>query len=318
MRQKYIFGPVISRRLGRSLGIDLIPHKVCSLNCLYCECGPTTHLTIKRQEFVPTEEVISQLRQFLSRNKKPIDVITFSGSGEPTLHSHIGEIIHFLKKHYLYPVCVLTNGTLLDRKSVQRDLMAADIVIPSLDSATLRGFSRINRPHPKLDIKSIINGIASFNKRFKGKLYLEIFIVPGINDREDEIKALIKATKKIQPDIIQLNTLDRPGTESWIKPASKSKLQQIAGQLSTITKVEIISRKAFKDREDLKKKAIPRSIRGRIVNILRRRPCTLSELSLILGLDKKEIKREIQEMKIIQQKKVGSGIFLTLKPALSD
>ncbi len=316
MKQKYIFGPVLSRRLGRSLGIDLIPHKVCSLNCLYCECGPTTNLTIRRREFVPTKEVISQLRQFLSHNKEPIDVITFSGSGEPTLHSHIGKIIRFLKKHYSYPVCVLTNGTLLYRKSVQKDLMAADIVIPSLDSATLRGFSRINRPYPKLNIETIIYGIATFNKKFKGKLFLEIFIVPGINEKENEIKALIDAIKKIEPDTVQLNTLDRPGTESWIKPASKSRLEQIARQLSTITRVEIISRKIPKD--SLKTKSTPRSIRGRIVNILRRRPCTLSELSLLLGLDKRELKREVQQMKIIQQKKVRTAVFLTLKSELSD
>ena len=149
---KYIFGPVPSRRLGISLGIDLLQEKICTLNCVYCECGSTKVLTTDRHEFVPTKEVLEELKDFLSQYEYP-DYITFSGSGEPTLHSGIGEIISFLKEEYpKIPVAVLTNGTLLSDAQVRNELMGADLVIPSIDSANESSFLKINRPQKDLSL----------------------------------------------------------------------------------------------------------------------------------------------------------------------
>ncbi|RPI46755.1 MAG: radical SAM protein, partial [Bacteroidetes bacterium] len=178
---KYIFGPVPSRRLGMSLGVDLVPHKVCSLDCVYCECGPTTKRTLDRKEYVLYGKVTEELDHFFIENPDP-DFITFSGSGEPTLNTRIGDVLHFIKqKKPAIPVAVLTNGTLLGRKDVRDELMEADVVLPSLDAATPEVFRRINRPAHGLDLDEILEGLVSFRKEFRGEMWLEIFIIPGFN-----------------------------------------------------------------------------------------------------------------------------------------
>ena len=161
-KYKTLFGPVPSRRLGISLGVDLVPYKTCSLDCIYCECGATTHLTMKRKEYVAVDQVKNELVTYLSRDKK-IDYITFSGSGEPTLNEGIGDVVQFLKSDYpRYKVALLTNSTLFDQPEVRRQVKDVDVIMASLDTATEPQFRRVNRPHPKLDLNSIIDGIAAF------------------------------------------------------------------------------------------------------------------------------------------------------------
>lgn len=176
---KYLFGPVPSRRLGMSLGIDLVPHKVCSLNCIYCECGSTTKLTIDRKEYVPYDIVIKELEHYFRNNTAP-DYITFSGSGEPTLNSRIGDVIRFIKHNIPgIPIAILTNGTLLYQKQVRKELLEADVVLPSLDAASDLIFRKINRPFHKLNINKYIQGLVNFRNEYKGKIWLEVFIIPG-------------------------------------------------------------------------------------------------------------------------------------------
>jgi len=152
MKFKHLFGPVPSRRLGISLGIDLVPYKTCTANCVYCECGKTTNLTIERKEYIPTDEILNELDVYL-KQAPDLDYITFSGSGEPTLHSKIGEIINFLKKNYpQYKVAVLTNGTLLFHKELRDELKNADIIKPSLDAGSDEIFKKIKRPHENLNL----------------------------------------------------------------------------------------------------------------------------------------------------------------------
>ncbi len=315
MEFNYIFGPVASRRLGLSLGVDIVPYKTCTLNCLYCECGPTTKLTIRRAEFVPTEKVIEELDTYLKRSPK-FDIITFSGSGEPTLNKTIGKIIKHIKDNYSYPICVLTNGTLLYRKDVQQDLLMADIVIPSLDSALDETFQKINRPHPHLSLPKIIEGIAQFRRKFNGKLYLEIFIIPNLNDNEKNITALKEAVKKISPDKVQLNSLDRPGAVSWISAAKTQSLIKIKQQLSSICPVEIISRSAIKKISSNKTtKTPPRSLQGRIINILSRRPSTIVDLSISLKICQSQLKpyvKKLIESGRIKQEIIEDKQFLSL------
>jgi len=214
---KYLFGPVPSRRLGMSLGVDLVPHKVCSLNCIYCECGATTKLTTERAEYVPYNEVIQELKRFLS-DKPALDYITFSGSGEPTLNSRIGDILKFIKQNYPgIPIAVLTNGTLLNDKQVRGEILGADLVLPSLDVASDLSFRKINRPVHSLNIKDYIEGLIEFRKEYKGKIWLEVLIIPGYNNSKEDLKLLKEAFNKIKPNSIQLNTLDRPGVIPSVK-----------------------------------------------------------------------------------------------------
>jgi wyosine [tRNA(Phe)-imidazoG37] synthetase (radical SAM superfamily) len=238
MKLKHIFGPVISRRLGKSLGIDLIPFKTCSLDCIYCECGKTNNLTIRRAEYVPTEEVIQELDNYLSTSPD-LDYVTFSGSGEPTLHSGIGKIISFLKTNYPdYRIALLTNSTLLSDKDLLEEIKDLDLIIPSLDAVLEKTFSKINRPIASISVEDIINPLINLRDTFQGLIWLEIFIIPGVNDSREEIDKFKEIIKKINPDKIQLNSLDRPGTENWIKKANQSRLEEIARKLGD--KVEIV------------------------------------------------------------------------------
>ncbi|MDD2803422.1 MAG: radical SAM protein, partial [Methanocorpusculum sp.] len=227
MTENHIFGPVMSRRLGRSLGIDLLPFKTCSYDCVYCECGATNSLTTKRAEFFPTEEVISQLDTVL-RERPTLDYITFAGSGEPTLSLSIGRIIRHLKTAYPeYKVAVLTNGSLLGNKEVAADLSQADLVIPTLTSTSQETFEKIHRPDTCLLIKTIISDILEFRKEFHGEIWLEIFLIPDLNTSLEELASLRDVIDKIQPARIQLNTLDRPAAEDWVTAPDPDELENI-------------------------------------------------------------------------------------------
>lgn len=230
-RRKHLFGPVFSRRLGISLGVDLIPHKTCTLDCVYCECDATTNLTLSRKEYVSTSDVLTELEEYLRQNP-PLDYVTFAGSGEPLLHSGMGRIIDWLKGHFpRYAVAVLTNGTLLQQQDVRKLLSRANLVIPSLDAASEEVFQKINRPHAALKCSDFISGLIDFRREYEGRFFLEIFIIPGINDNKDELEQLQEVIGKIKPDRVQLNTLDRAGTEDWVRPASEQELKKCAAVL---------------------------------------------------------------------------------------
>jgi wyosine [tRNA(Phe)-imidazoG37] synthetase (radical SAM superfamily) len=288
---QHLFGPVPSRRLGISLGIDLVPMKTCTLNCIYCECGPTTQLTLKRKEYVPFADVKKELSHYLSLNPKP-DYITFSGSGEPTLNSTIKEVIHFIKTQAdNIPVALLTNGTLLSQKEVREDIKNATVIIPSLDAATEKAFAKIVRPHPNLSVETIINGLIQLRKEYAGQIWLEIFIVPKINDTKEELTALKSAIEKINPDQVQLNTLDRPGTIPDIAPASYKKLKNIL-DFWQIDNAEIIA-KPQKRKTLLSYRADPKSA---IMETVARRPCTIQDLVELLGLHAAKVNKHLEEL----------------------
>ncbi len=314
-RYEYIFGPVPSRRLGRSLGIDLLPYKTCSLNCIYCECGPTTNLTLERKEYVPTREVLQELDEFLKRNELPIEVITFSGSGEPTLHSGIGEIIRWIKEHTEYPVCVLTNGTLLYQDEVQKELLPADIVIPSLDAGDEDTFRRINRPHPGLSLSQLVEGIRAFREVFGGNMPLEVFILPGINDSQQSVRALAEKIRHIKPEAIQLNSLDRPGTEPGLTPEPIERLREIKLALETQTgiPVHIVASKAKQHRV---KTTVSPSLRGKILSLIRRRPSTLEQICRAFLVEAETVQpllAELQTQGLIRKVETNRGEFFVIR-----
>lgn len=307
----YLFGPVPSRRLGMSLGIDLVPHKVCTLNCIYCECGRTTKLTLERNEYVPYDVVVKELQHYLTNNPVP-DYITFSGSGEPTLNSRIGDVLQFIKSNYPnIPVAVLTNGTLFYQKQVRAELLDADVVLPSLDAASDLSFRKINRPFNKLNINEYIQGLVDFRKEYSGKIWLEVLILPGYNDNPEDLQLLKEAFEKIKPDSIQLNTLDRPGTIDGLRTASKHELQQIV-DFWNLDNVEIIATAP----ERKKVKSYREDTETAIWETICRRPCTIDDLVKILGLHINEINKYLDVLESenkIESVRQERGLFYQRK-----
>jgi wyosine [tRNA(Phe)-imidazoG37] synthetase (radical SAM superfamily) len=301
----YIFGPVNSRRLGRSLGIDLFREKICSLNCIYCEVGATTCLTCKRAEYAPTADIISEIDAFCGQAERAaeLDFVTVTASGEPTLHSSLGIIIAHLKKTTAKPVAVLTNGTLLWDTHVRQELSAADVVIPSLDSALPTGFRKIDRPATCLDLKEIIKGLIIFSNEFHGQIWLEILFAQGINDSDEEVAALCHAAAQMRIDRIQLNTVIRPPLEPFARPLMQARMEAIATEFlrhNPARPVDILSGGAAQEESraagqkncfDLDKAADWQALQDEIVEMLKRRPCTAADINRVFhagGADRVE------------------------------
>jgi len=308
---KYLFGPVPSRRLGISLGVDLVPYKTCSLDCVYCECGKTTNLTCERKEYVPVKDVLIELDHYFANNENP-DYITFSGSGEPTLNTGIGKITDFIKQRKKdVSIALLTNGTLFFQKHVRAEVLNVDLIIPSLDAVSSKTFRKINRPCSDLTIEKYIQGLIDLRNEFNGEIWLEIFLLPGFNDSLTELKILKDNLIKIRPDKVQLNTLDRPGTITNLSALTEADLTKIADFLE-FDNIEIIA--AFKDQN--KNTVFRKDIKEAILETIMRRPCTLEDLSSILGKHINEINKYLSrlekegEIKVVIQKR---GNFYTRK-----
>ncbi|MDH4070956.1 MAG: radical SAM protein [Ignavibacteria bacterium] len=214
-----IGGMRVSRRLGRSLAVNVIPRKVCPLDCIYCETGRTSLLTDERRAYIEPDVVIAQLRSFLREYRGSIDHLTLSASGEPTLNSKLGEIIAGIRGISAIPVAILTNGVLLHRDDVRWSLMDADVVLPSLDAVSEPVFRLVNRPHAHLSAGDLIDGLTAFRSEYTGQIWLEILIVRGFNDFSEELEKLAKAVERIQPDRIHLNTVVRTPVERFARPA---------------------------------------------------------------------------------------------------
>lgn len=304
---KYIFGPVPSRRLGLSVGIDMVPFKTCSLNCIYCECGSTTNLTATRAEYVPTSDLIAELDTFLS-SPPPFDVITFAGSGEPTLSTNLGTIITYVKKRYpSYKTAILTNSTLLHLKEVRESIVQLDYVLPSLDAVTQEVFEKINRSAAAIQCDTIINGLRTFSKEYAGHLWLEIFIVPGINDTESELGHFKKILHEIKPTRIQLNTLDRPGAVSDVQPASRQRLYEIADYFQPLA-VEIIARSGY----TFQNSSNDSKTFDMIHKAIQRRPMTIEDLARCCNKSINEIKSFCDDLlkdKYIKVQNVAHNTF---------
>jgi len=286
-----IFGPVPSRRLGRSLGIDVIPPKTCSFDCIYCESGPTTRLSVKRENFSEPVEIIEQLRAFFRLHPNAVDVLTFSSAGEPTLYEGLAELIALVKRAYpAIPLIVLTNGSLLWQPEVRRSLLKADRVVPSLDAVTAAVFRDINRPHPTLEPDRIIEGIHAFRKEYKGQLHIEIVLVSRVNDTPQELSALAQVVESIRPDKIELNTVVRPPARTGTRGLTEERMRWAASFFSSLN-AEIVG--AFKACE---LNCSEEQIGIRIIETVERRPCTVAELAVSLGIQEKRVEQESQKL----------------------
>ncbi len=278
---KYVFGPVPSRRLGVSLGIDLVEAKTCNLNCIYCECGGNALTYSERCDYVDIEVVKEELLKALE-DVTP-DYITFSGSGEPTLNKSIGKLIQWVKENTPHKVAVITNSTTLNMEGVIEELKLADVIMPSLDAVSEENFLQMNRPHPTLKAADILEGLKKLSREYSGRIYLEVFITAGVNDTQEELEKFGDYLKELRVDGVQLNTLARPGAVGWIKPATFERLEEIRSYLEGrgIEGVEII--KKYRRRSQLE--GYSRENESLILNMLSKRPYTLEELEGVVGED---------------------------------
>jgi wyosine [tRNA(Phe)-imidazoG37] synthetase (radical SAM superfamily) len=284
--RKYIFGPVPSRRLGRSMGVDLIPFKTCSYDCIYCQLGRTTNKTIERKEWVPFDEVLNQLKEKLYL--KP-DYITLSGSGEPTLFSRCGELIAKIKDITNIPVAVLTNGSLLWLPEVRKSLLNADRVVPSLDAGSDHIFQYVNRPHPEISFYKMVEGLIKFRDEYRGQYWLEVFLLAGVTTPELEINRLKTCIHSIQPDIVQVNTVTRPPAEMFAEPVPKERLERLAAQLFEHSEVIADYRGVHEKQEFV-------SQRDDVLTLLQRRPCSVEDIAAGLSLHRNEVVKYTEEL----------------------
>ncbi len=285
-KECHIFGPVPSRRLGRSLGIDLVPFKTCTYDCIYCQLGHTTNKTMARKEWVPMEEILAELEKKLITQP---DYITLSGSGEPTLYSHIGKLIDHVRSMTDIPVAVLTNGSLFWMEDVRDELACANLVIPSLDTGDAFMFNYVNRPHAEISFEQMVYGLITFRQQYHGEYWLETVLMAGYTAIQSEVSKLADNVNRIRPDKVQLNTVTRPPVEEYAVAVEDNRLHELAKLFDPPAEViadfrGVHSLTEFNPgRED-------------VIHMLQRRPCRLCDIAAGLGMHLNEATKFIGEL----------------------
>jgi len=284
---QYVYGPVPSRRLGRSLGIDLVPFKTCTYDCIYCQLGRTTNKTVERKEYAAVDEILAEIEEKLAF-EPAFDYITLAGSGEPTLNNGIGDLILRIKSLSRIPVAVLTNGSLLWMPEVREALMGADLVLPSLDAGDKHLFQCVNRPHEDIAFEKVVEGLATFARCFTGSVWLEVFLLAGITGIQGEIEKIAALTRRIGPARVQLNTVSRPPAEEFAIAVPGDRMKRFrklfSETVAVIDEIErgastTLSREGATDRD--------------ILLLLRRRPCTVRDVSSGLGLHPEDASKRL-------------------------
>ena len=279
---RFLFGPVPSRRLGRSLGVDLLPKKVCTYNCVYCQVGKTTFHSVDRRDWVPADLVKEELLRKFSEDVH-IDYVTFAGSGEPTLHSQLGNLIDWVKATDKHKVAVLTNGSLLWKEDVRRDLMNADLVVPSFDAANEKIWRKVNHAPASLDFQIHKSGIQKFCSEFKGNKWLEILLVKDINDSLEHLDQLAEAALSFDVEKVQIHTVTRPPAFITAKPASKQAMQYLAEKIGKRSELVLPAVKM-----DCSSEGISEEI---VLAMLSRRPCTMDDIANGLSANINEVSK---------------------------
>jgi wyosine [tRNA(Phe)-imidazoG37] synthetase (radical SAM superfamily) len=283
----YLFGPVPSRRLGRSLGIDLVPFKTCSLNCLFCQLGESPATTLTRAEYIPLDDVLKEIDIWL-RDDGQADILTLSGSGEPTLHNRFGQVLQHIKAVSSLPTALLTNGTLLDRAEVRDAAACADIVKATLSSWDQSSFQRIHRPHNDLSFQNVVNGQRTFAEGFSGRLLVEVFLLPGINDSLEQVRRIAALVQDLQPYRVQLNTAVRPPADDSVRPVPLERLRELATVFEPAAEIIASFRTAEHETESLDPE--------RLLNLLHRRPCTVEDMSAVFNVSPQQIAEPLQSL----------------------
>ncbi len=280
MKKSLLYGPVTSRRLGLSLGIDAVAYKACTLDCIYCQIGRTKKTTVERRDFGRADTIFTELAGRLEDGLRA-DHITIGGSGEPTLNTEIGKIISGIRRMTDIPVAVLTNGTLLWDPAVQDALMDADVVLPSLDAADEETFQRINRPHPDISFQRTVDGLVSFSGRFGGSIWLEVFLVDSVNTSDRHLEKLKSIADRIGCDKIHLNTAVRPPAEGFVSPLGQEALEEATRRIGN--KAEVIAE--FRDEKGNTRQSEKKLLESDLIGMLRRRPCTAADIAAGLGVE---------------------------------
>lgn len=317
-KRKYLYGPVPSRRLGRSVGVDIVPFKVCTLDCVYCQLGRTIKTTIKRRNYAPIDLVLTELREVLDENVEA-DFITIAGSGEPTLHAQLGRLIDGIKEITNTTIAVLTNGTLLYRPDVRADCAKADVVMPSLDAGDEQTFQKINRPNPDINVEKLISGLIKLRNEFSGQIWLEIFFIEDINTGDHQLTILKDVIQRIRPDKIHLNTAVRPTADPTIKRLEAEQLQGIAMRLGPNCEVIAGFSQTQGDRSsptDSQETIAPHHIASTkaaaLLSMLKRRPCSLNDICASLGIKHNEALKHISDLQqrgLIRSESKGGNLF---------
>lgn len=272
-----VYGPVPSRRLGQSLGVDPIPFKTCNYNCVYCQLGRTAPLTNERKDYIPPETILAELRRALAcHGSGEIDYVTFVGQGEPLLSASIGWLLREAKGLTDIPLAVITNGSLLCRPEVRAELRIADVVMPTLDAADEETFRRVNRPWPTLHIAEIAEGMAAFRDEFPGQLWVEVMLVKGINDNEEVLSGIREALARIRPDQVHINVPIRPPAEAWAQPPDEEGLIRATAILGDTAQVVLSCEGTFDLSTDL-------PLTEAIIQVIRRHPLRERELQETLA-----------------------------------
>jgi wyosine [tRNA(Phe)-imidazoG37] synthetase (radical SAM superfamily) len=285
--EKYLFGPVPSRRLGLSLGVDIVPLKTCTQNCLYCQLGKDAEQTLERKVYAPIEDVLTEIRNRIESGLKA-DHITISGSGEPTLHLELGRLIDEIHHITSIPVAVITNGSLLWRQDVREDCVRADVVLPSLDAGDQQVFQTLNQPHPEIDFAKFVEGLCQFRQQYARPVWLEVFLCEGVNTDIQSLESIGKIIDQIKPDKVQLNTAVRPTAHSHIHAVSPDKMKSLAIQLGR--GAEVIA-------------DFPAEKMGQaecdpvlVLEMLRRRPCSIDDLCSALGTKRQNVIKIVTQL----------------------
>jgi wyosine [tRNA(Phe)-imidazoG37] synthetase (radical SAM superfamily) len=305
---KYLFGPVPSRRFGRSLGVDLTPYKTCTQDCVFCQLGRTTALTVSRDEYVPVDEVIRELGEWF-KTKGKADYITLSGSGEPTLHSRFHEVIRFIRENSVIKTVLLTNGSLLHIPEVRRGASCADIVKVSLSAWDQRSYGWINRPHQAIKLSQLVEGLKIFRGQFTGELWMEIFLVWGVNSTPSDVSRIAVLAEQIGPDRIQLNTVVRPPAEDFIEAVPEENILSLCPLFRPTA--EVIN--DFKAEKDIELQATKETV----LAMLRRRPCTADHICRAFGMHLNEVSKYLgslmQDGQIREERKSGDIYYSALR-----
>ena len=294
---KYIYGPVPSRRLGRSLGVDLVPFKTCTYDCIYCQLGQTTNKTTERRDYVPIDDVIKELKDKLDSGMV-CDYISLAGSGEPTLHAGIGDLIGQIKTITNIPVAVITNGSLLYLPEVREALMCADLVLPSLDVGDEQLFQYVNRPHGSLSFDQTVNGVIDFSRNFTGQIWLEVLLLGGVTGIQSEVEKIASLVKLIQPAKVQLNTVYRPPAEETAFPLTVEQLLALKNTFPV--DVDIIGNLKQPETPVSEIRAVTDDV---VIALLSRRPCTIVDIASGLGMHVNEVIKRME--KLVESDKVN-------------
>lgn len=287
-KQTYTYGPVPSRRLGLSLGVDIVPAKVCTLDCVYCQLGRTTRKSTTREDYVDIEAVLAELSRRLQGGVKA-DYVTIGGSGEPTLNARLGDLIDGIRRLTDIPIAILTNGTLLYRQDVRAECAKADVVMPSLDAGDAATFEAVNRPDQGITIEKLVSGLEQFRQEFRGRIWLEVFLISGVNTDVGQIEKIRKLIERIRPDKVHLNTAVRPPAEPDVQAVPRETLDAIARRIGGNCEVISEAPAGLSERHEVRAEAD-------VLSMLKRRPCSVEDIAAGLGMARNEVVKHLARL----------------------